>query len=120
MPALVGVRGRTTPVLHEKQRQAMAGAGEVRKFGIQGGERRIGGDALVERVDEVLEERRATDAFVQRDLVAHADRHAICGVPYSAAARLRSEPWLPELNNPGSTRRRPPTSPTAPSLPTRY
>ena len=57
MAALVGVRRRPTPVLHEEQPQAVASAGQVWRLGVQAKEHRIGGHAVVEGVDEAAEER---------------------------------------------------------------
>ena len=64
-PRSIGVVVGTAPVLHEEQREAVTGAGEVGPLRVQRSEDFVAGDPVVERVDEALEEVAPADAFVQ-------------------------------------------------------
>ena len=66
MATLVVVGRGAAPVLNQEQCQPVTSTGQIRLFGIQRQQHRIGSDTFVERIDQLVEERRATDVFVQR------------------------------------------------------
>ncbi len=67
------VVGWPTPILGEEERESPARRRQIGGLGVQAEQRGVGGDTLVEPVDQRLEEGHATDGVVQRSLlVAHA------------------------------------------------
>src|SRR5829696_8286230 len=99
---LLGVRGRATPVLDQEQREPPPRSGEIRCLGVQRQQHLARGDAVVEPVDEQLEERRATNALVQlgrlhrRDgtVATMADRPSI--VPADICAYIAAHAAAPD------------------------
>ena len=107
MAALVGVRGRAAPVLHEEQPQPIAGAGQVGRLRVQPHEQRIPGDTVVEHIDEPREERLAADDVVQ-PLSVGGHRVTVPSPPWPSAATARAS----------CRPRSPPTSPSGRPHPT--
>src|SRR6476660_1506774 len=66
MAALVVVGRGTAPVLGEEQGQAVAGAAQVRRLGVERQEDVVARHPRVERIDKPLEERHPADRVVQR------------------------------------------------------
>jgi hypothetical protein len=61
----------SAPVLYEEQREPVPRSGEVGILRVQRCEHRVAGDAVVERVDQTLEERPPADALVHRRTGVH-------------------------------------------------
>ena len=99
MATLGVVRSRPSPVLGEKERQPMAGSGEVARIRIDRHEDRIRRGAGIEVIDEPFEERHAAGGVVERGLVSHG--RSLGWPPLQGLAwRRRSVPVM------GSDRRR--------------
>ena len=63
MATLLAVGRRAAPVLHQEQREVAGRLGEV--VGVEGPQQRVAGDAEVEAVDQVDEERLPAHPLVQ-------------------------------------------------------
>ncbi len=71
VPPFGAVGGRPAPVLDKEQREPPASWPQIVRVRVEAQELRIARDALIEAIDERLEEGHAAYGFIERDLVGH-------------------------------------------------